>query len=186
MIILINGASSSGKTSVARALQSQWDGPLLYWSLDKVISQLPVSYTGNGGNSSEGFEILGSEIFARKHGRALNNLSAAYVASLATAGYDVVVDYIFLNEEILSPFTTELRDHALCFVGITCNQDIINARNIARNDRITGLSVSQQSSVHFCEAFYDLKIDSSETDPEALAAQINSHIQQSTFSRGIT
>ena len=33
MIIFLNGASSSGKTSLARALQDSWGDPLLCWSL---------------------------------------------------------------------------------------------------------------------------------------------------------
>ena len=92
MIIFLNGASSSGKTSLARALQEAWDGPLIYWSLDHVISQLPFSYTGEGEYSKEGFELVSTAIVAREHGYALNDLSAAYIGQIRGLGYDIVVD----------------------------------------------------------------------------------------------
>ena len=57
MIVFLNGASSSGKTSLARALQANWSEPLLYWSLDMVIAQLPFAYTGKGAHAQEGFEV---------------------------------------------------------------------------------------------------------------------------------
>jgi chloramphenicol 3-O phosphotransferase len=95
MLILINGASSSGKTSLARSLQKLWSGPLLYWSLDQVISQLPFSYTGTGEYSTTGFEAVDSDIYVRKHGYVLNDLSVAYIVSLANAGYDVVIHESF-------------------------------------------------------------------------------------------
>ena len=73
-----------------------WSGPLLYWSLDHAISQLPLSYTERGHNAVEGFELVGSEIRAGKHGYALNELSAQYVAETDRKGYDLVVDYVLL------------------------------------------------------------------------------------------
>ena len=43
-IIILNGASSSGKTSILRALQSQMVEPYLDAGLDKFIWMLPKRY----------------------------------------------------------------------------------------------------------------------------------------------
>ena len=39
-VIVLNGPSSSGKTSLARAMQAVWHGPLLHIGLDTVIGML--------------------------------------------------------------------------------------------------------------------------------------------------
>jgi chloramphenicol 3-O-phosphotransferase len=136
MIILINGASSSGKTSLARALQAGWEGPLLHWSL-------------------------------------------------ADAAYDLVVDYLFLNEDLLLPFTDSLRSHQLCFVGLNCDEDLLAKRNLERRDRASRLAVAQQSSIHFCQQFYDLSLDSSQESPEELARVLLDFLGCHTMSKGI-
>ncbi|MEM9624516.1 MAG: hypothetical protein AAF993_22945, partial [Pseudomonadota bacterium] len=89
MIFFINGASCTGKTSLARALQDQWLGPspLLYWSLDRIISQLPFQFTGAGLQAVKGFPLItdadGVEVAAGPVAHHLNHLSADYVANLA-------------------------------------------------------------------------------------------------------
>jgi len=40
-IIFLNGTSSSGKTSIARALQKSLDEPYLYLSVDSFLDMLP-------------------------------------------------------------------------------------------------------------------------------------------------
>jgi chloramphenicol 3-O phosphotransferase len=185
VIIFFNGASSSGKTSLARALQATWNGPLLYWSLDQVISQLPFSYGIGGENSAKGFEEIESEIFSREHGYVLNELSALYVETLAKSGYDIVIDYVLLDENMLQPFIDHLSDLEVCFVGITCDEDILAKRNFARHDRVPGLSVTQQSKIHFCRSFYNLELNSSRMTSEELADQVFDHIGTSSITRGI-
>lgn len=185
MVIFLNGASSSGKTSLARALQEVWSGPLIYWSLDHVISQLPFSYTGKGEYSREGFELIDSAVVARDHGYLLNDLSATYVRQLSALEYDIVVDYVLLDEAMLRPFEDNLREIEVCFVGVDCRVDIISRRNEAREDRATGLSISQCDSVHFCRSRYDLDLDSSENPPHVLAKILLDHINSAPLKKGL-
>lgn len=185
MIIVINGASSSGKTSLARALQDAWEGPLLYWSLDHVISQLPFAYTGEGEHSAEGFELLNSEIVARQHGYILNELSAGYVGQVGRLGYDLVVDYVFLDETMLRPFAESLREIEICFVGVDCREDIISKRNEARKDRAKGISKMQRQNVHFCRTLYDIELDSTHSLPAVLAEKILEYLDSNPPGKGL-
>lgn len=184
MIIFLNGASSSGKTSLARALQEAWDGPLIYWSLDHVISQLPFSYTGEGEYSREGFELVNSAIVAREHGCALNDLSATYLSQICGVGYDIIVDYVLLEESMLRPFIEDFREIEVCFVGVDCQEDVISRRNESRQDRAPGLSVVQRQSVHFCRSLYNLELDSSEKSPQELAKILLEHIGSVPLEKG--
>ncbi len=58
-IVILNGTSSSGKTTLVRAMQAVWDGPLLHVGLDHVISMLPFAYTGDGQHAAVGYEAVG-------------------------------------------------------------------------------------------------------------------------------
>ena len=185
MIVFLNGASSSGKTSLSRALQARWPGPLLYWSLDTVIAQLPFAYTGKGAHAQEGFEVAGSRVRAGLHGQALNALSAQYLATLAAAGYDIVVDYVLLEQAMLAPFTDALRDCDVCLVGLYCEEALLAERNAARPDRAPGLALAQQQVVHFARDRYDLILDSSLSSVDQLAEQLMTYIADNPPARGL-
>ena len=45
--VILNGPSSAGKTSIARALQDVLPRPMFYVALDNYISMLPKRYFGN-------------------------------------------------------------------------------------------------------------------------------------------
>ncbi len=192
MIIFLNGASSTGKTALARSLQAAWRKPLLYWSLDAVISQMPFKYTGHGSKAEEGFPLVVSDvpdgqeagIFAGVHGEELNDLSSKYVKVLSDAGYDVVVDYVLLDEAILRPFECSLFNTEVLFVGLTCDPDILLQRNQSREDRALGLSVNQQGKIHFCRSQYDLELDSTRLKPDALAQEILAHLKETPATKG--
>lgn len=122
---------------------------------------------------------------AGDHGMALNALSANYVCNLADAGYDLVVDYLFLNEEFLLPFRDSLRNHQLCFVGLNCDENLLAKRNLDRRDRVSRLALAQQSSIHFCRQYYDLSLDSSRDSSEELVSKLLDFLGRHTMSKGI-
>jgi len=188
MIVLINGASSSGKTSLARALQAIWNPadrrPLLYWSLDRVISQLPFSYTAGGKDADNGFVVEGDTILPKHHGYALNEQSAKYVGGLATDGYDVVVDYIVFDPDFLKPLEQHWQTIATCFVGLFCEATELDRRNRQRPDRLNGMSVEQQQNIHFCRNRYDLELDSTTSPPTQLATALLKYIHNQTIKPG--
>lgn len=189
MIIFINGASSSGKTSLARALQEQWSGPLTYWSLDSVISQLPYRYTGSGADANEGFPLTATpdgahEIGVGVTGLKLNQLSAQYLQSLAASGFDIVADFVLLNEAVLAPYQAALAQIPLLFVGLYCDPAALYQRNQQRADRAAGLSQRQQETVHFCAAQYDLRLDSTVHSSSELCAALTSHLTATRVTPG--
>ena len=179
MIILVNGASSSGKTSLARALQDLWEGPLIYNSLDQVISTLPFSYTGKGEHANLGFPIIGSEVLVGQHGYTLNKAFCEHILRLDASGFDVVVDYIMLDQQIFEAFEVLFRSCRVFFVGLDCDARELAKRNNDRPDRITGLSKAQQSKIHFCRNRYDITLDSATIGPEELASLLFAAIKSS-------
>lgn len=191
--ILLNGASSSGKTAIARELQAHWKSPLLLFGIDDVISMMPFKYTGDGPEAHNGFSLKASpDPIAFKpgpDGYRLNDLSAAFVADLAKENFDVVLDYV-LDEGLLESFTRRLSDTRVLFCGIFCDIKELEMREAARGDRVAGLARRQANTVHFCRELYDLELDSSSTPAVELAMKIIKHLEISVpsfgFDRGVT
>jgi chloramphenicol 3-O phosphotransferase len=156
MIILLNGASSSGKTTLARALQAKWDSPLLHLGIDTTIGMLPAAYVGMGPRSCEGFEFyydaddrgpvvrVRSGPVARKLGASI----ARTVALLAAEGHDLVLDYVILETKDLVPFLQELGPFRVYFVGVRCDLGTLEARELSRGDRMLNLARPQHGAVH--------------------------------------
>lgn len=195
VIVFINGASCTGKTSLARALQTQWSkwlpfyqSPLLYWGLDSVISQLPFALTGDADTADEGFPLSVREgrstIGVGPLALRLSAHSAKYVRQLSRSGLDVVVDYVLLNKAMLADLRDELADVPVLFVGLFCDADILSARNEQRADRAPGLALTQQEAVHFCRDLYALELNSSHQDSDVLATQIIEHLSEQSVETG--
>lgn len=179
---------------MTRALQARWLSrsrtPLIAWSLDAVISQLPFDLTGSASAGKQGFPLttdsVGSRVDVGSLGHKLNQLSAKHVRQLALHELDVVVDYVLLNEALLVPFELELSEFPVLFVGLYCDEQVLATRNIARVDRASDLAVSQQRRVHFRKECYDLRLDSSNSSPDELAASVLAYLDGNNIGRGFS
>ena len=180
MIILLNGPSSSGKTSIARALQSAWDTPLVYLALDTIIGMLPFAYTGTGPRAQEGFHLFehseeGETLTGYRMGalgRQLNQKLAGLTADIARDGLDVVVDHVLIDVESIRPFLTALPLQDSYLVGVNCELDELRRREQSRGDRMLGLARFQHIRVHWMRDYYDLEVDSFDGSPDVLASAI--------------
>jgi chloramphenicol 3-O phosphotransferase len=184
MIVILNGASSSGKTTLARALQDRWEGPLVYLSLDQIIGMLPFAYTGMGPHAADGiplFELapdLTGFAFGRA-GRVLNEQLATFAAGVASEGVDVVIDHILIDEETYAPFRARLDQRSTYLVGLRCSIDELLVREVARGDRMVGLARFQAARVHWLEGQYDVDVDTEANSPDVLAELVAAHVRGS-------
>jgi len=154
-----------------------------------VISQLPFRYTGEGADATDGFPLLantggGYKVGYGDYGRLLNQSSADYLAMLASRNFDVVADFVLLDEVLFEPYLSALADIPVLFVGLYCNADTLSERNENRKDRAVGLSVNQQEKIHFCEKYYDIKLDSTNHSSGDLATSLFDHLQQNSPTPG--
>ena len=187
MIVFLNGASCSGKTSLVRALQARWPGLLLHWSLDHAISQMPIHYTGANAPTQEGFPLC--EISATQGaytrvdvgplGKRLSAIGAGYVKNLADAGFDVVVDYVLVDSSLWRPFEPLRVQGDFVFAGIFCDEELLERRNEQRSDRAQKLAVAQQRSIHgpSIRSNYDIELDSSDRTADELSVDLIDYIR---------
>lgn len=180
-VLFVNGASSSGKTSLCRTLQALWPRPLALVGVDVLITMLHPTYTGFGERAEEGYpfgfekDADGRRLTVARTGpagRILNRRMAAFVAGCASDGLDVVVDHVVLEPEDFEDFAAVLDPASSWLLGVRCDLDVLELREKARGDRAPNLAREQAERVHAGPWRYDLTLDSTHAAPHVLARQV--------------
>ncbi|HXQ13408.1 MAG TPA: AAA family ATPase [Caulobacteraceae bacterium] len=174
-IVLLNGVSSVGKGSVAKALQRIASRPMLHVQMDAFLEMLPAGMFGN----PEGyvFETTvqdGKPVTAVASGPVLEAVMRGMreaVASLADAGNDLIVDEVMWDPEALADYRWPLATFDFYTVGLVAPLEVIEQRERQRGDRTLGLARWQYDRVH-AGMVYDLQLDTSTATPDELAEQI--------------
>jgi chloramphenicol 3-O phosphotransferase len=171
MIIFLNGCSSSGKTTIATAIQLKSDHPWLSFGVDMYMAMLPRAYTGFGGHAHEGIEFIRP---ANAHqptinmqygtfGQQFNNAVPDVLNALANHHLNCVFDEVLLDDSRLPLFARTLKNHTVYLIGVTCDLEILIEREMLRGDRALGLVRGQYNKVHSAIKAYDLMVDTSRT-----------------------
>ena len=180
-VLFVNGPSSSGKTSLCRALQTLWPGPLAVVGVDTLITMLPPAFTGFGERAAEGYPFhVESDAEGRPltvahtgpAGRILNRRMAGFVAGCAADGLDVIVDHVVLEPEDFEDFAAALDPAHSWLIGVRCAPEVLDLREKARGDRAPNLAREQAGRVHAGGWTYDLMLDSTGAPPQQLARQV--------------
>ncbi|MFD7448014.1 chloramphenicol phosphotransferase CPT family protein [Kitasatospora sp. NPDC059827] len=170
-VIVLNGGSSSGKSSIARRLQELLPEPWLHLGADTMVEALPPWLLGG----EEGIGGLTDGDGTVEVGPAFARLDAAWtlgVAAMARAGAPVLVDEVFLGGVASQRrWRAALDGLEVLWVGVRCDPAVAAAREAARGDRVAGMAAVQAESVHEGVA-YDLVVDSSQASVEDCAGLI--------------
>jgi chloramphenicol 3-O phosphotransferase len=168
-VIVLNGASSSGKTSIARCLQAMLTTPWLLLGIDDLIRAMPDRGIEDGTLlhiGATGQVEVGPE---------WRNLEASWyigIAAIAASGTGVIVDEVFLDgggsQERLRTVFGGLE---VLWVGVKCDREVASAREALRPDRVAGMTESQAAVVHE-GVMYDLIVDTSHASSESCAARV--------------
>ena len=174
-VVLLNGVSSVGKGSVARALQTIAARPMLHVQMDAFLEMMPPGSFGDpAGYVFETREEAGNPVTAITSGPILQTAMRAMraaVAAMADAGADLVVDEVIWEAGDLDDYRRRLAGHDFHAVRLTAPLDLIERREQARGDRTLGLARWQYDKVH-AGMTYDLELDTSLATPETLADRI--------------
>lgn len=173
-VIVLNGVSSAGKSSLAKAIQAQANSTFLHVEMDAFISFLPDGHELR----PEWFKL---DMIETEHGKlatisngprgeALLGVMRRFVVQAANSGLNLVVDEVCHAREI-SDYRAGLRDHKVQFVKVSAPIDIIEEREKARGDRLIGLAREQSAHLHD-GIDYDLEMDTSELAPVDCAQRV--------------
>lgn len=156
-VIVLNGTSSSGKTTTARAIQSISAEQYLLCQLDAFWHMTPRHVPA----SSKNFPNMKLAL-------------AKSVRGLVETGHNVIVDIIFCADKTYAEISSELKGIDLTIVKIDCPLAELAKREEQRGDRKIGLAQSQYKAVHI-GADYDLVINTANHTPEQCAEMILAH-----------
>jgi chloramphenicol 3-O phosphotransferase len=181
-LIVLNGAGSAGKSSIARALQAIWPRPLVVTGIDTFIAGWPGSFVsvpeadGTVGPATPGIRIVPGtgpapswiidygEDFA-----TLMRLAHDAWASIRDGGIDQVIDHVMFDRR-MRELAREVLDDAF-WVGVTCDAEELVRREASRGDRFVGFASGTSAVVHD-EMVYDLVVDTTRTSSEDNARTI--------------
>jgi chloramphenicol 3-O phosphotransferase len=183
-IIILNGTSSSGKTSLVTALQTLLEEPHLDAGIDKFLWMLPKRYLNEpaywrevfayhwpDGGGPEGLVI---ETGPRGH-RLISGMHHA-IAMLARTGNNVIADHVLLEPAWVQECAGLFAELPALFVGIHCPLEVVEQRERARGNRTLGQARAQFYRVHR-HGLYDFEVDTSKNEPQACALAIKQWLE---------
>lgn len=180
-VILINGGSSSGKSSIARELQAILPDPWLAFGIDDFVDALPRRLTESNGltDSSGGIEFgQDGKIDVGPEFSRLESLWRTGIGAMTRAGAKIIIDDVFLGgPHSQRRWRTTLSDLTVLWVGVRCDPEVAAARERARGDRPVGMAREQAVLVHR-DVDYDLEVDTTELTIADAAAVVRSALHR--------
>lgn len=151
-IILLNGASSSGKTTIGKLLQENLSDPeWLFLSLDDFLAKLPK-------------HAFSSEVkFSENILKAIPAFHKS-IAAIATSGVPLILDHVFQEHGWFDDFASSIAGISVLAVKVSCPFDVLKSREKSRGDRQIGLAEMQFAKVHQGVG-YDIEVDTSRMNP---------------------
>jgi chloramphenicol 3-O phosphotransferase len=147
-IIFLHGPSSSGKSTLARAVQARSDDLFYHYSIDHLRDSGVVPMA----------RIKRDEFHWREHRAAFFEGYHRSIAAFADAGNRVIVEHILDTPGWLTRLQELLAPHRVLFVGLHVALAELNRREAARGDREMGSAEADFHSIHKGMR-YDLEVD---------------------------
>ena len=166
--MVLNGGSSSGVTSLARAAQVRLAGDWLLVGVDVFLwTTAPSLLAGPDGLSIEDGVVVPGARFS-----AQSDAWRHAVATLARRGADVLVDDVFVGAAAEQRrWEAALEGVDATFVALRCEAGEATRRERARGDRQPGMAAAQADAVH-AGVRYDVQLDSTTAGTAQLADEL--------------
>jgi chloramphenicol 3-O phosphotransferase len=186
-VIILNGPSVAGKSSIQRALQDQFAEPHLAMGLDSLLCALmPQRYFTSTPPDRKAVmwadpevDSDGNPLFKLHFGpvgrRALSGMHQA-IAAYAQAGNFAIVDYILYEPEFLDELCDVLRDVKAYFIGVRIDLALLEERERQRGTSPRGHARSHYETVH-AHSGYDFEVDTSRASAVECAQAIAAFVR---------
>ncbi len=172
-VIVLNGGSSSGKSSLARQLQGVLPGAWLTLGVDTFLDALPPALqTSEAGITfAPDGQIETGETFQR-----LDVAWSRGVAEMVRSGAQVILDEVFLSGAASQErWRRALQGLNVVWVGVRCDAETAERRERERPDRVPGMARLQAELVHL-GVQYDLEIHTAQASTAASAERIAAYL----------
>ena len=194
MIILLNGTSSSGKTTIAKSMQEQYSGIFLLYGIDSVVQNaFPVKCDYPPFNK-DAIQVIVNKVDGQPVAKLIISpfmypvykAAVSFYQRLSQLGYDIIVDEVLFDENRINQYFELLRDEKIYFVGVKPQKEVAIQREIERKDRFRGFAAGLYDEVYNSLFTYDLVIDSGQSTPEKSASEILRFLRENKNPKGFT
>lgn len=149
-IVVLNGPSSAGKSTLSKYLCENLDEHHLHVELDVFRSMEPANYWD--------VETQLAQVRVAALCRAIN----ATAATFSRHGQPVIVDHV-LSSDAWRYMLEDLIGLPVFIIGVFCALEVLIEREQTRGDRKIGLAESQFHSIH-ADRHYDYVVDTSSSN----------------------
>lgn len=173
-VIIVNGTSSAGKTTLVRAFQQCAPVPFLRFSFDLFLDSqaLPMDFIRA---NRDLWVQMRPQVFAGMH---------QCIHALASTGNNVICDHIIENDQWRTDLVARLHGLDVYFVALHCSLPELMRREEARGNRNPGEAANDLAVVHQTMV-YDLELDSERDTVEHNAQQLVTMWRARTTPRAI-
>ncbi|WP_028530701.1 chloramphenicol phosphotransferase CPT family protein [Paenibacillus sp. HW567] len=168
IIVLMNGTSSSGKTSISMELMNQKEIPFHHLSIDAFFGNYNDFIDNNFPDIEPTREVddVGKILFD-----PINSVYYATIKLFSEMGLNVIVDTVIDNDKRFNDCLDVLFGHPTLFVGVLCSKEELTRREQIRGDRQIGLANSQYDQIYSFNE-YDLTVNTEALSPTESAEKI--------------
>jgi len=175
LIVLLNGTSSAGKTSISRELINQKEILFHHLSIDDFYHNyndfINIKFPDLKPVRKLDDEVIGQIIFD-----PIISMYYATIKLFSEMGLNVIVDTVIENDKWFNDYLDVLFDYPTLFVGVICSKEELARREQIRGDRRIGLAASQFDKVYSFNE-YDLEVNTEELSPTECAEKILSFMK---------
>lgn len=196
-VILLNGCSSAGKTTLAREIQSVAEDPWQYIGLDQFRDGLPPSLRGLNSledePGSQGLNVIPvmknglrvTQIKFGDFGKKILRAMRRTVAEIAASGCSVIVDDILLEREFVADYSLVLDTNKTWLISVKCDLNKVIEREAKRPGRFPGTAESHYDLVYQSSYLHDLEVDTGIDTPRDAAIRVLNEIKLAPTALGL-
>jgi chloramphenicol 3-O phosphotransferase len=168
--IVLHGATSAGKTSLARALRETAQVSVFHVGLDAFVAMAMPR------------DMRSPEEVLQSYHIHCENLRST-LARLVDTQFEIIVDFVLRDEAELQETLRALWERPMYLVGVRAPLEVLEERERQRGDRRIGMAREQSQNPAF-DRSYDLVIDTSTHTPVTGAAAIRTYVREHPRSGG--
>ncbi|MDD1724572.1 MAG: chloramphenicol phosphotransferase CPT family protein [Methanospirillum sp.] len=192
MIIILNGTSSSGKTTIGRIMQEKYEGILLLYGVDIMVQTAFPAKCDYPPYDRQAIRVTWSEHEGQKIARLqvspymypVYRAAIQFYRILSEQGYHLIVDEVLFDKNRITPYFEILSRETVYFIGIKPGKDVVITREKERGDRLSGLAAGLYDEVYHPLFTYDLTLDTGRLAPDESADRILDYIRQTEDPQG--
>lgn len=192
MIILLNGTSSSGKTTIARVLQEKYPGVLLLYGVDTMVQNAFPPKCDEPPLDEQAIRVEMGESEGRPIARLIVSpymypvyrTAVRFYRMLSEQGYSLIVDEVLFDRNRITPYFEMLTGETVYFIGVKPDRQTACRWERERGDRLIGLAEGLYDEVYQPGFTFDLTLDTGNLSPDECADAILDLVEGNGQPRG--